>query len=109
MNPQWPQKEDRPHQLSSSENLNWPAMLAVYEPGFHDVIPELLVEVLRPFRIRVVNAGSQAEVLSLLATRQVGLFFVAGCGGGPINPTTAHLVKEAGGLPAKWLWLKPAT
>ena len=82
--------------LIREQNNNWPTMLVVYEPGFHDMIAELLMVFCDSVCIRVIKTGSQSEALSLLASTRVNLFFVAGRGSTSIDPATGYAKKKAG-------------
>ena len=101
MNPTQPGLVNLDSASNSLQNKHWPTMLIVHEPGFHDLVNDLLAATFRSLRIRVLHAGSQADALSLLGLTRVDLFLVAGCGSGPVNPRTAHVV-EAAGEPVKF-------
>ena len=88
--------EPNGNKLILEQNKNWPTMLVVYEPGFHDMITELLILFCDSVYIRAIKAGSQSEALSQLSLTRVNLFFVAGCGSTPIDPATGHTEKKAG-------------
>ena len=77
------------------KNADWPTMLIVYQAGYHDCIPELLEVILQDFRIKVIKAGSESEVILAMSSAKFDLFLVAGCGSSQIAPGSGEVLASA--------------